>query len=81
MLGRKGVKRFLLVGHEKATHGSGLTGHCGHHTVDGDGTEGLLLPFLRYGTPDWAKGRRKDCEFLGILKNCNIFSEDIKSLL
>ena len=21
----------------------------------------LLLLFLRYGTPDWAKGRRKDC--------------------
>lgn len=26
MLGRKGVKGFLLVGHEKVPHGFGLTG-------------------------------------------------------
>ena len=37
--------------------------------------------FLRYGTPDWAKGRRKDCAFVGILKDFSIFNEDIKSLL
>ena len=42
---------------------------------------GLLLLFLRYGTLDWAKGRRKDCAFVGILKDFSIFNEDIKSLL
>ena len=66
MPGRKGVKGLLLVGHEKVPQGSGLTGDCGGDTADGAGTEGLLnhgllLPFLRYGTLDWAKGRRKDC--------------------
>ena len=41
----------------------------------------LLLLFLRYGTPDSAKGRRKDYAFVGILKDFSIFNEDIKSLL
>ena len=42
---------------------------------------GLLLLFLRYGTPDWAKRRREDFVSVGILKDFSIFSEDIKSLL
>ena len=42
---------------------------------------GLLLLFLRYGILDWAKGRRKDCVSVGILKDFSIFNEDIKSLL
>ena len=42
---------------------------------------GLLLLFLRYSTLDWAKGKRKDCAFMGILKNFSIFNKDIKSLL
>ena len=64
-------------------HGFGLTGDCGGDTADGAGSlnHRLLLFFLRYGTPDWAKGRRKDCEFVGILKDFSIFNEDIKSLL
>ena len=33
---------------------------------------GLLLLFLRHGTPDWAKGRRKNCVFVGILKDFSI---------
>ena len=39
-------------------HGFGLTGDCGSHTTDGAGSlnHGLLLLFLRYGTPDWAEG-------------------------
>ena len=41
----------------------------------------LLLLFLRYGSLDWAEGRRKDCGFVGILKDVSIFNEDIKSLL
>ena len=41
MPGRKEVKGFLLVGHEKVLHGFGLTGeHCGN-TADGARTEGL----------------------------------------
>ena len=40
---------------------------------------GLVLLF--YSTPDWAKGRRKDCELVGILKDFSIFNEDIKVLL
>ena len=56
--GRKGVKGLLLVGHEKVPHGFGLTGDCNSHTADGAGSlnHGLLLLFLRHGTPDWAQG-------------------------
>ena len=58
MPGRKGEKGLLLVGHEKVPHGFGLTGDCSSHTADGAGSlnHGLLLFFLRYGTPDWAQG-------------------------
>ena len=53
-MGRKGMKGLLLVGHEKVPHGFGLTGDCGGDTADGAGSlnHGLLLIFLRYGTPD-----------------------------
>ena len=66
MLGRKGVKGLLLVGREKVPHGSGLTGDHGGNTADGAGSlnHRLLILFLRYSTPDWAKGRRKDCVHL-----------------
>ena len=58
MPGRKGEKGLLLVGHEKVPHGFGLTGDCGGDTADGARSlnHGLLLLFLRYGTPDWAQG-------------------------
>ena len=74
------------MGHEKVPHSFALTGECRSDTADGAGTEGLPEPrtstsFLRYGTLDWEKGRRKDCEFVGILKDFIIFNEDIKSLL
>ena len=35
MLGRKGVKGLLLVGHEKVPHGFGLTGDLIGDTGDG----------------------------------------------
>ena len=35
---------------------------------------GLLLLFLRHGTPDWEKGRNKDCAFVGILKNFSLYN-------
>ena len=56
--GRKRVKRLLLVGHEKVPHGFGLTRDRGVDTADGAGklSLGLLLLFLRYGTPDWVEG-------------------------
>ena len=86
MPGRKGVKGLLLVGHEKVSHGLGLTGDHGSHTADGAEPRGylnheLLLLFLRYGTLNWAEGRRKNCASVGILKDFSIFNEDIKSLL
>ena len=54
----KGEKGLLLVGREKVPHGFGLTGDCSSHTADGAGSlnHGLLLPFLRHGTQDWAQG-------------------------
>ena len=54
----KGEKGLLLLGHEKVPHGFGLTGDCSSHTADGARSlnHGLLLLFLRYGTPDWAEG-------------------------
>ena len=86
MPGRKEEQGLLLVGHEEAPHGSGLTGDRGGDTADGAGNEGLPEPrtstsFPEIGYPDWAKGRRKDCAFVGILKDFSIFNEDIKSLL
>ena len=86
MLGRKRVKGLLLVGHEKVPHGFGLTRDRSGDTADSAGTEGMPEPWtctslLRYGAPDWAKGRWKDCAFMGILKDFSIFNEDIKSLL
>ena len=53
MPGRKGEKGLLLVGHEKVPHGFGFA-----PTADGAGSlnHGLLLLFLRYGTPDGAQG-------------------------
>ena len=55
---KKGEKGLLLLGHEKVPHGFGLTGDWSSHTADGAGSlnHGLLLLFLRYGTPDWAQG-------------------------
>ena len=54
----KGEKGLLLLGHEKVPHGFGLTGDRSSHTADGAGSlnHGLLLLFLRHGTPDWAQG-------------------------
>ena len=62
---RRGVRGFLLVGHEKVPHGFGLTRDRGGNTADGARAErllncGLQLVFLRYGTQDWARGRRKN---------------------
>ena len=67
----------MLVGHEKVPHGFGLTGDCSSHTADGVGSlnHGLLLLFLRYGSPDWAKGGL--CAFVGILKNFSIFMKTL----
>ena len=58
MPGRKGEKGLLLVGHEKVSHGFGLTGDHGGDTANGARSlnHGLLLLFLRYSTPDWAEG-------------------------
>ena len=52
--GRKGVKGLLLVGHEKVPHGFGLIGDRGSDTAYGARSlnHGLLLLFLRHGTPD-----------------------------
>ena len=57
MPGRKGVKGLLLVGHEKVSHGLGLTGDHGSHTADAarNLSRGLRLLFLRYGTLDRAE--------------------------
>ena len=60
---KKGEKGLLLVGHEKVPHGFGLTGDCSSHTADGAGTlnHGLLLLFLRYGTPTGQREREGLC--------------------
>ena len=70
MLGGKGMKGLLLVGHEKVPHGFGLTGDRGRDTADGAGSlnHGLLLLSGDTGTPDWAEGRRKDCVHLWIFQ-------------
>ena len=75
-----------MMGHEKVPHGFGLTGDHGDDTADGARTQWLPEPqtstsFPERRYPGLAKGRRKDCEFVGILKDFSIFDEDIKSLL
>ena len=35
-------------------------------------SHGLLFLFLRYSTPDWEKRGRKDCVFVGILRDFGI---------
>ena len=79
MLGRKGEKALLLVGHEKVPRGFGLTGDRSSHTADGAGSlnHGLLLLFLRYspGGSISGKGHREReglCAFVGILKDFSI---------
>ena len=75
-------KGLLLVGHEKVPHGFGLTGDCGGHTADGARSlNHRLLLFLRYGTPDWAKGEGMTVCICGYSKELSYFNEDIKSLL
>ena len=68
--GRKGEKGLLLVGHEKVPHGFGLTGDCSSHTADDAGSlnHGLLLSFLRHGTPDWAEGEGRTVCICGYSK-------------
>ena len=81
-----GCKGKLALGF-KPRHGSQARGNHvalaewgprGIDTADGAGSlnHGLLL-FLRYGTPDWAKGRGKDCTFVGILKNFSILMKTL----
>ena len=55
---KRGERTLLMVSHEKVPHGFGLTGDCSSHTADGAGSlnHGLVLLFLRHGTPDWAEG-------------------------
>ena len=78
MPGRKGEKGLLLVGHEKVPHGFGLTGDHGGDTADGAGSlnHGLLLLFLRYGTPDWAQGEGKTAS-VGILEDFSILMKTL----
>ena len=40
-------------------------------------SHGLLFLFLRYGTPDWAKGGRKDCVFVGVLRGFGILVQTL----
>ena len=74
MPGRKRVKGFLLVGHEKVPDGFGLTGDHGGNTVDGAGTEGLPEPQTYTSFPEirylgLGKGEKEGlCAFVGILR-------------
>ena len=58
---KKGEEGLLLVSHEKVPHGFGLTGDRSGHTAHGARSlnHGLLLLFLRHGTPDWAQGEAR----------------------
>ena len=83
MPGRKGVKGFLLVGHEKVPHGVGLSGDHGGYTADGAGTKGLPEPrtstsFPEIWYPRLGRGRRKDCVRLWVsLKDFSILTKTL----
>ena len=53
-------------------------GPRGGDTADGAGSlnHGLLLLFLRYGTPDWAEGEGL-CVSVGILKDLSILMKTL----
>ena len=57
-------------------------GPRGSNTADGAGSlnHGLLLLFLRYGTPDWAEGEGRTVCVCGYSRGLYYFNEDIKSL-
>ena len=40
-------------------------------------SHGLPFLFLRYSTPDWAKGGRKDCVFVGVLRDFGILMKTL----
>ena len=76
MPGRKGVKGFLLVGHEKVPHG--LTGDRGGNTADGSGTYGLPEPrtstsFPEIWYPGLGKGEKKGLCICGYSKGLQYF--------
>ena len=76
MPGRKRVKGFLLVGHEKVPHGSRLTDNCSGDTVK-CGTKWLpepqtstSFPEIQFPYPGLGKREKEGlCVFVGILKN------------
>ena len=81
MLGRKGEKALLLVGHEKVPHGFGLTGDPSH-TADGAGNcrgppkPWTSISFLSYSILDWAEGESL-CAFVGILRDSGILMKTL----
>ena len=55
-------------------------GPCGCDTADGTGSlnHGLLLLFLRYGTPDWGRREKEGlCASVGILKDFSILMKTL----
>ena len=78
MLGRKGVKGLLLVGHEKVPHGFGLPGDCSSHTTGaGILNHRLLFLFLRYGTLTGQREKEGLCASVGILKDFTILMKTL----
>ena len=69
----------MLLGREKVPHGFGLTRDCGSHTSDGARSlnHGLLLLFLRYGTPGQGRGRGKECASVGVLEDFSILMKTL----
>ena len=83
MPGRKGEKGFLLVGHETAPQGSGLTGDGRGDTADGARTKRLPEPqtstsFPEIQHPRQVKGEKEGlCVFVGILKDFSILMKTL----
>ena len=75
------MKGLLLVGQEKVPHGFGLRTRDPGDTADGARSlnHGLLLLFLRHGTPDWAQGGGRTVCVCGCFKGLWDFNEGIKS--
>ena len=57
-------------GEERGPRGFGRVGTCGSNTADDAGSlnHGLLLLFLRCGTPDWAEGEGRTVCICGYSK-------------
>ena len=72
VISRVNSKKKRLNKMNKMRHGLYSGSYFWDHAAQAEKNHRLLFLFLRYSILDWAKGGRKDCEFVGIPKDFGI---------